>query len=94
MAKKEKQQYAVAVRVSPKPMVIGNKQTKYKSKTFKGVVIAASRKEIEDLVKEMILLSFKEFDGSTEQRPFVSCNEVTIVKAELYSDFLFKKEKQ
>jgi hypothetical protein len=85
---KQQKNYAVAVKVKP-TLKYG---VKYQSKSFKGIAFAANPTLAKESVIEMILESYKDYDGSSVTRPLITRENITITKCEPYNDFIAKTE--
>lgn len=81
--------YAITVVV--KPSSVGT--ASYKPITFKGVTVANSPTKAKEMTTEMILQQYKDYDGSSITKPFITKEHITFKQCELYTDFYLYQQK-
>lgn len=82
--------YALSISVKPTSTLF-DKNSKYKAISFKGIALARNPKEAEELSVNIVLNSFKGYDGSSISKPLVARENITVKECRLYGDFLAKE---
>lgn len=88
MSKTKLKAYALHITVKP----TGTRTHKFSPVPFKGIAIARNPNEAKELAINIVLNSFKEYDGSAVNRPLITRENFTVKECKPYADFFIKSE--